>query len=70
MKSDTRHDYRAAIAVVSGIGNVLKIQRNVNSSLDAVRVVSFEDFLAAVSQCSIAEKKSVSAQLQIPAVVS
>ena len=60
---------RAAIAVVTGIGNVLQVHGRINSADDPSGVIAFNDFFVAVGQVSVSEKEAEAAELQITRVL-
>ena len=58
MGAERRHNHRPAIAVVSGIVDVLHARSQVNAAPHVDRVVGLDDVLPAVVQLAIAEEKA------------
>src|SRR5579871_771478 len=69
MGTERRYNHRSAVAVVSGIIDVLHTGRHINSAPDVCRVVGLHDGLAAIVQAAIAEQKTQSAGRQIILVI-
>src|SRR2546425_5846851 len=70
MESRTRHEHGATVAVVAWMSDVLKIERNENSSNQSCRVVRLHYFFAAIGQSAVAEQKAFSTELQVSAVIA
>src|SRR5256712_10686180 len=70
MESRSRHEHGATVAVVAWMSDVLKIERNENSSNQSCRVVRLHYFFAAVGQSAVAEQKAFSTELQVSAVIA
>jgi hypothetical protein len=58
-------NYRAAVAVVAGIDDVLHSRREIDSAPDMRRIVGLENVFAAVVQMAIAEEETQSTIGQI-----
>jgi hypothetical protein len=54
-----------AVAVIAGIGDVLKVERGKYAAPYVKRVVGFDDVLAAVVEAPVTEKKSFAAEREI-----
>ena len=57
--------HRAAIAVVAGAVDILRVERREDAAPHVQRVVGFHDVLAAVVQIAVAEQEAEAAQGQI-----
>lgn len=63
------NDHRSAVAVISGIVDMLSAGREVNPAPDVCCVIRFEDVLSPVPQASITEQETFSAVGQIDLMV-
>ena len=70
MKAEGWRKHGAAVAVVSGVIDVLRVERGVDAAPHVQRVLGFDDVLASVVQCAVAEQEAHAAQGQIFLVVA
>ncbi len=69
METEVSHPDRTAIAIVSGIVDVLKIGPHKQSAPDVRVIVRLFDILAAVVQMAVAQKKAKAAEFQVVLMV-
>jgi len=67
--AEARDDHRAAVAVVTGVGDVLEAGGEVDAAPGVDGVVSFENIFAAVGEVAVAEEESEAAGGEIVLVV-
>ncbi len=65
-----RNEHRAARLVVSGIVDVLQIERRENSAPDVRGIISFEDFFAAITEPAVSENKPESTECKVSCMVT
>ena len=70
MKAQRRRKQRAAVAVVAGVVDVLRVERSEDAAPDVQRVVGFDNVLAAVVQFAVAEQEAEASEGQIFLVVA
>ena len=61
---------RAAVTIVAGIGNGLKIEGSEDTAPDVERVVAFGDGFTAVGEAAVAEQETVAAERKILLVIA
>src|SRR5579872_969117 len=67
--AESWNDDRSAVAVVSGIVDVLNIGRQIDSSPDMERVVGFQDIFSAVVEMTVAEQETEASRGKIVLVI-
>src|SRR5579872_4602393 len=70
MKPDGRSQDRPAVAVITGIGDVLNVERAEDPAPQVGRIVSLEDPLVAVVDLSVSQDKSQAPESQILPVIA
>ena len=58
MEAQARHEYRSAVAVISGIVDVLQIEGAEYPTPDVQIVIGFDDVLSFVVQATVAQQKT------------
>lgn len=68
VEAEPRHDHRAAVAVVTGMADVLEIRRYEDPAPHMERVVGFENLLRVVVEPAIAEEEPMATESEVFAV--
>jgi repressor of nif and glnA expression len=70
VQAERRNQNGAAIAVIAGIVDVLKIEAGVNATPEMHGVIGLEDIFPAVGEAAISQQKAESAESEILLMVS